>query len=85
MTGSGNGATYPVKAILGAKVCAYKWQNKEGRSTDTDCNTVAFPGGNSDHLWLRFKTIQVSGSSRPNPACAVGNPLCSYYSVRLIN
>jgi Flp pilus assembly protein TadG len=85
VVGTGNGATYPIKAILGAKVCAYKWQNKQASSSDADCVGLTFPNDNSDHLWLKFETIQVSGSSKPNPVCAVGDPLCKINAVRLVD
>jgi Flp pilus assembly protein TadG len=85
VVGSGNGATYPIKAILGAKVCAYKWQNKQASASDPDCTGIVFPSGNSDHLWLKFETIQVSGSSKPSPVCAVGDPLCKVNAVRLVD
>jgi Flp pilus assembly protein TadG len=86
VVGSGNNAKYPIKAILGAKVCAYEWQNKQASSSDPDCAGVVFPSGPpSDHLWLKFETIQVSGSSKPNPVCAVGDPLCKFNAVRLVD
>lgn len=84
VTGNGNNAKYPIKAILGVKVCGYKWQSKEGRDSSADCAGVTFPSGNSDHLWLKFVSIQVSGSTRPSPNCSVGDPLCTPLSVRLI-
>lgn len=84
VVGTGNGAKYPVEAILGVKVCGYKYQNKNTASSDADCAGIVFPSDNTDHLYLKFVEIQVSGSTKPSPNCAVGDPLCNYLSVHLI-
>jgi Flp pilus assembly protein TadG len=84
VTGNGNGATYPIESILGVKVCAYQWQNKDGVSSDPDCAGIVIPSVNEDHLWLKYTSLQVSGSTRPSPNCGIGDPLCNFRSVRLI-
>lgn len=85
VVGTGNNAKYPVKAILGVTVCAYKWNSKSGRSTANGCQGITIPSGNANFLWLKYKTIQVSGSSAPY-ICSLGDTSCDFgaRSVRLV-
>ena len=48
--GTGNNAKYPVVAIVGVTVCAYKWNSKSGRSTAFGCGGVSIPTGNDNFL-----------------------------------
>ena len=85
VVGNGNNARYPIKAILGVTVCAYKWNSKSGRSTTAGCGGVTIPSGNDNYLWLKYANMQVSGSSAPY-WCALGDVTCDFgaRSVRLV-
>jgi hypothetical protein len=85
VVGTGNNARYPVKAILGVTVCAYKWNSKSGRSTSSECDGIDIPSGNDNYLWLKYTNLQVSGSSTPY-TCSLGDPACDFgaRSVRLV-
>jgi hypothetical protein len=77
VVGNGNNARYPIRAILGAKVCGYKWNSKDGVSTDPLCAGVTIPRGNDNFLWLKYDSYQTAGTSKPS-TCAVGDPDCDY-------
>jgi len=77
VVGTGNNARYPIRAIMGAKVCGYKWNSKDNISTDPECAGVSIPGGNQNFLWLKYDSYQTTGTSKPS-TCAVGDPNCDY-------
>jgi Flp pilus assembly protein TadG len=82
----GNNVCYPVQAIAGVKVCAYKWANKTnidsasdspsgpcyGVGTDLNGITSARPRDNNNYLWLKLESVQLSGSSKPS-GCGLGD------------
>jgi Flp pilus assembly protein TadG len=87
LTGSvinpGNSAVYPVYAFVGATVCGYHWQNKEGVSNLGDCvGTPAWAAGNYDAIKLVKATVLVSGSTGSR-LCALGASDCDFGARRV--
>lgn len=85
----GNNGCYPVEAIAGVKVCAFKWANKDGfdpgeavpgspcAGVAADLATVMSvrPRDNNNYLWLKLTSVQVTGSSKAS-GCSIGDPSC---------
>jgi hypothetical protein len=76
-SGGSNGC-YPVKAIVGAKVCGYNWGGSFHNITTTSSDlapggpcagltaaAVNAGGGSVNYLWLSLVSVQLEGSSGP--------------------
>jgi len=90
--GSGEGAVYPVYALVGASICAYHFQNQGNMTTLGKCAgavPLVAPAGAQANNWnaveLVGRRVQITGSTG-TPTCAVGDPTCDFgaRSVRLI-
>jgi len=79
-TGTGK-ATFPVKALLGVRVCGYHWQGKgplkSGIVTTGLCAgaTAPVPATQDNWLLLKYRRLTFTGSSEPS-TCPLGDPDC---------
>jgi hypothetical protein len=85
----GNNGCYPVQAIAGVKVCAFKWNSKQavdpaeavpgnpcaGVAADLQTILDKKPKDNDNYLWLKLTSVQITGSSKPS-SCGVGDDGC---------